>query len=104
MPVNILLNEPENKSESDQLDKSYQLSLETLLLKEIFDEEVNDNEIVDSRFMSYLRFYISDIVRADTSRYYESEPGVIKINNCCFFRVSICGNIVSIWESNKYFR
>ena len=71
-----------------------------------------ENTIVDSRYLSYSRFYIADVLKADTSKYHEPASangsnvnrGVVKINNTYLYKVCICGNIVSIYESNKFFR
>jgi hypothetical protein len=92
--------------------------LDSIILNRVFDEAANknvfvkkkqpDNPVIDSRFQAYLKFYIAELLESDTSRYdsceTSSKRGVLQINNCFVCRVSICGNIVSIYESAKFYR
>lgn len=88
------------------------------MMNRVFDEAADknlfvkkkqpENLVIDSRFQSYLKFYIAELLESDTSRYDSCETstkrGVLQINNCFVYRVSICGNIVSIYESEKFYR
>ncbi len=91
-------------------------SMDSAILNRVFDEVTNknlfknqpDNPVIDSRFQSYLKFYIADILDSDASRFdsfeTSSKKGVLQIDNCFVNKVSICGNIVSIYESEKFYR
>jgi hypothetical protein len=88
---------------------------ETIILNQYFDENERpkklpaDDPIIDSRFQSYLRFYIADILNSDKSRFDsgdgpQAKNGVLKINKCFFSKVAICGIIVSIYDAPKFYR
>lgn len=102
------------KSESKQndIESSY---LDAEILNKYFDENENlnghvEDPIIDSRFQSYLRFYIADILNGDRSRFADSsegpqsKTGALKIKNCYSYKVSICGNIVNIYDAPKFYR
>ncbi len=68
-----------------------------------------ENSIIDARFQSYLRFYIADIHNAQVLKlnnisHIESKQNLIKINECILYKLSICGNIVNIFDSEKFYR
>lgn len=67
--------------------------------------------ILDTRFQSFLRFYIFDLNNADTcdelNTNYQKNPAkrsLIRINGLLVSKVCICGLIVNIYESVKYYR
>lgn len=72
----------------------------------------NDSEpILDTRFQSFLRFYIFDLNNADPcdelNTNHVKNPAnksFIRINGLYVSKVSICGIIVNIYESVKYYR
>ena len=70
------------------------------------DELVID-PILDTRYQSFSRFYIRDILDSDTSHFDETvqnSKGLIKINDLLLYKVAIAGLIVGIYDSQKYFR
>lgn len=80
------------------------------LLNDLFDKqfiadtsiEDAENPVVDARFMSYLRFYIADLLNADSSPF--EEHNVIQIQKCFTNKVAICGNVVNVFDTEKSFR
>jgi hypothetical protein len=75
---------------------------------------VDDNKIVlDSKYLSYQRLYIADILRAEikinqdnngpnsSNQFIKANQPMIRINNSVQYRVAICGYIVQIYESER---
>lgn len=66
--------------------------------------------VIDTRFQSYSRVHIIDIHKAEIvsgaeeAASNQSKKGIIRINNSLVNKVAICGLIVNIYESNKYYR
>ena len=74
-----------------------------------FKQDIELDPVLDTRFQSFSRFYIRDILNADTSFCGESvhnsnKKGLIKINKILAYKVSIYGLIVAIYESEKFYR
>ncbi|CAF0765713.1 unnamed protein product [Brachionus calyciflorus] len=75
------------------------------------EHDKHKNEpILDTRFQSFLRFYIFDLNNADCCDDFNnqesslSKKSIIKVNDLYVSKVCICGNIVNIYESVKYYR
>lgn len=64
--------------------------------------EDQERVIVDSRFQTYGKYYIIDLLNADRSLYDKFK--IIKINNLPVFRVSITGIVVNVFEAPKLYR
>ncbi len=70
---------------------------------------LEEDPILDTRYQSFARYYIRDILDADTSRFDEAiqnsnKKGLIKIQNTLLYKVTIAGLIVGIYDSQKYYR
>ena len=111
---NFDLNPSKNECNNNEVDYSFNNSVND----EDFDEvdsvgslesfSEDKDPIIDSRFQSYLRFYIADILNADLSRCEgddsESKRGIIRINNCYLFKLTICGIIEHVFTGDKLYR
>lgn len=65
--------------------------------------------IIDTRYQSYSRVYIAnihnaEIISGEDAQSNQSKKGIIRINNTFVSKVAICGLIVNIYESLKYYR
>lgn len=74
-------------------------------------EQTNAESILDTRFQSFLRFYIFELNNADPcdelNTYHQenlTKKSLIRINDLYLSKVCICGNIVNIFENVKYYR
>ncbi len=80
------------------------------LEEEYFSSQVeSDDPIIDTRFQSYLRLYIHDIVNAEkitvnSDNLNSSNTNqLLKIRNIYFQKCSIVGQIKDIYEAEKYY-
>jgi hypothetical protein len=79
---------------------------------ELRSVEERADSIVDTRFQSYLRFYIHDILNSEQVRvkndldqnYKTNKFDVIKIREVFVNKVALCGYIVKIYDAEKFFR
>lgn len=98
--VEFSFNNSANDEDFDFIEESSVASCES------FSED--KDPIIDARFQSFLRFYIADILNADLSTCEgddsDNKRRIIRINNCYVFKVTICGIIESIYESDKLYR
>lgn len=64
----------------------------------------NEQEIaiIDSRFQSFYKCFIIDVLKADIRKY--NELRVVKIKNLYVSKVCVTGIVVSIYEAPKYLR
>jgi len=74
-------------------------------------EQNDTDQILDARYQSFSRVYINDIHNAEivndddsTNQQNMSKRCIIKIKNTLLSKVAICGIIVNIFESEKYYR
>ena len=75
-------------------------------------QHINDfqiDPILDTRYQSFSRFYIRDILDADKTHFDEAiqnsnKKGLIKINDMLLYKVAVTGLIVGIYDSQKYYR
>jgi hypothetical protein len=71
---------------------------------------LSNNLVLDTRFLSYMKLYILDILNAEIIDYSSNDfnsnntKSIIKVNNTYCSRVLISGLIVGIYESEKYYR
>lgn len=82
-------------------------SLTQASCRPVKNQDVND-PIFDTRFQSFVRVYIFDLINADPCDHLnnnqEAKRSIIRIDNLYVSKVCICGNIVGIYESAKYYR
>jgi hypothetical protein len=80
------------------------------LEEEYFSSQVESvDPIIDTRFQSYLRFYIYDIINAEKINVNSENLNcsstniVIKIKNLYFQKCSIVGQVKDIYQAEKYY-
>jgi hypothetical protein len=80
-------------------------------------------QIIDTRFQSFMRLYIHDLLNANLDHHNSvtnengdeqsnapnnfnsgNRRGLVRVNNLHFYKVSICGMIVGIFENSKFYR
>jgi hypothetical protein len=67
-----------------------------------FEDQKTDKIIVDTRFQSFYKCFIIDILNSDQSK--SNNYKVIKIKNLYVSKVCITGFIIAIYEQEKFFR
>ena len=82
---------------------------ECLTQQAVSQSQTEIDPIIDTRYQSFARVYVHDILNADISHFDESvqnsgKRGLIKIHNSLLYKVAICGLIVNVYDSEKYYR
>lgn len=96
MAENHIFNQKENNENNNSDIKKYSSN--------------NENLVLDTRFLSYIKLYIFDILNSELIDYSNNDfqtnniKSIIKVNNTYCSKVIISGLVVGIYESEKYYR